>query len=66
MKQINVYIISSILKLRYFAKNTFGGKTTLNDVNEDEAKLVTEFIKCNEKTKLRTSKDREKKNIYET
>ena len=61
-----IYNFQHFETIRYFTKNTFGGKATLNDVNEGEAKLVTKFIKCNEQTKLRTSKDREKKNTYET
>ena len=45
----------------YFAKNTFAGKITLDNVNKDQANLVTEFITCNNRPKQRTREYLQKK-----
>ena len=50
----------------YFAKNTFAGKITLDNVNKDQANLVTEFITRNNRTKQRTREYLQKKNTYES
>ena len=44
MKQINIYIYNfyHFETIRYFAKNIFSGKITLDDVNKDQANLVAQ------------------------
>ena len=45
----------------YFAKNTFAGKITLDNVNKDQANLVTELITSNNRPKQRTREYLQKK-----
>ena len=59
-----IYNFQQFETIRSFAKTIFGGKTTLNDADNDQSKLLTEIAEFKKNKKLKDIKKKKKENRY--